>query len=107
MKYGFTYQVAKMSWAFCHASRAGLTPRLSIDDTLPGIHQTSQLGSPSLHNLCESDASFSDGHPPDLFRAQDSTVDPLDLPDRSLGVSSIDGSHGEWLAIGTTSTNNI
>lgn len=41
---------------------ARLTPGKSIDNTLPGIHETAEFRPSAFHGLGETDASFRDGH---------------------------------------------
>ena len=82
-----------MAWTLRHGSGTGLTPGGSVDDSLAGVHQTPQLGSTPLHHFWEPDASIGNGHPTNLFRTQDSELNPFDLPDRSLRVPGVDRRH--------------
>ena len=95
--------MSEVTGTFCHVSGTSLASRRSVDDALARVHEAAQLGSAAFHDLGEANAALGDGHPPDLLRAEDAELDPLDRPDRRLRVASVNGRHG-WVEALTTGT---
>lgn len=54
--------MAKVAGTFGHVAGARLTAGLSVDDTLTGVHEASELRAARFHGLWEADAAFCDRH---------------------------------------------
>ena len=100
-------QVSEVTGAFVHVAGTGQTTRRSVDDALAWVHQAADLGTAALVDFGKANTSLGHGHPADLVRTQDAELHPLDLPDRSLGVTRVNSRHVSSYGGGLTTRNQV
>uniref|UniRef100_A0A0K2U8I2 Uncharacterized protein n=1 Tax=Lepeophtheirus salmonis TaxID=72036 RepID=A0A0K2U8I2_LEPSM len=99
MKHGLgQLQMPKMSRTLRHGSSTGLTSGTAVDYSLMGIHQTPQFGSPTLISLRKTDSSLRYTHTTNLFRTQNTKLNPLHEFHWGLRVPSYDRRHFDLIS---------